>query len=93
MCVCVCTYACHYLLAVANEQAKPSAHFAVGAQQEPTNKGHQRTDRLVARVRLIVQGQSHSQARQVTLLHLREYSMCSHSQNQSISVTLSRMIM
>lgn len=49
-----------HLLSITDKHAEPCADFAVGAQQEATDVGDQRTDGIVCRVRPVVQGQGHA---------------------------------
>ncbi len=60
-----------HLLSIANEHAEPGSHFAVGTQQETADVGDKRTDRLVCCIWFIIQSESHTEPRQVTLLHLQ----------------------
>ena len=68
-----------YLLAIADEHAEPGAHFAVGAQQQAADVGHQGADRFVRRVQLVVQGEGHAQAWEVALLHLEDTHTRTHT--------------
>lgn len=61
-----------HLLSIVDKHAEPCANFAVGAQQQATDVGHQRADCLICSVWPVVQSESHAQARQVALFHLTE---------------------
>lgn len=64
-----------HLLPISNEHAEPGTDFAVGTQQETADVRDEGTDRLIWSIWSVVQSQSHSQARQVALLHLEIHTV------------------
>lgn len=59
-----------YLLSIANEHTEPRTDFAIGAKQQSADIRHKRTDCLICCIWFVIQSESHTQTRQVTLLHL-----------------------